>query len=74
MTIRSHLTELERRHVALEEQIRYEQLHPLTDTIRVQELKRKKLYLKEQIENLKKSTASDISDHRNVSQRIPLEV
>ena len=46
MTIRSHLTELERRHVALEEQIRYEQLHPLTDTIRVQELKRKKLYLK----------------------------
>jgi len=74
MTIRSYLTELERRHVALEEQIRYEQLHPLTDTIRVQELKRKKLYLKEQIENLKKSTASDISDHRNVSQSIPLAV
>ena len=74
MTIRSHLTELERRHVALEEQIRYEQLHPLTDTIRVQELKRKKLYLKEQIENLKKSTASDISYHRNVSQSIPLAV
>jgi hypothetical protein len=74
MTIRSHLIELERRHVALEEQIRYEQLHPLTDTIRVQELKRKKLYLKEQIENLKKSTASDISDHRNVSQSILLAV
>ena len=74
MTIRSHLTELERRHVALEEQIRYEQLHPLTDTIRVQELKRKKLYLKDQIEKLKKSTASDIPDHRNVSQSIPLAV
>jgi hypothetical protein len=61
MTIQSHLLELERRHEALEQQIRYEHLHPMTNSFRVQELKRKKLQLKEQIERLKMVAGPNIS-------------
>ncbi|MFM8699806.1 MAG: YdcH family protein [Hyphomicrobiales bacterium] len=63
MTIQSHLTELERRHEALEQEIRYEHLHPLADSFRMQELKRKKLHLKEQIERIKNIKTSTKSVH-----------
>jgi len=53
MSIDSHLSELMRRHQAIEEAIMTEENHPASDDIRIHELKRKKLYLKDQIERLK---------------------
>jgi hypothetical protein len=53
MSIDSHLSELVRRHQAIEEAIMAEENHPASDDIRIHELKRKKLHLKDQIERLK---------------------
>ena len=53
MSIDSHLSELVRRHQAIEEAIQAEENRPASDDIKVHELKRKKLHLKDQIERLK---------------------
>ena len=53
MSIDSHLSELVRRHQAIEEAILAEVNHPASDDIKVHELKRKKLHLKDEIERLK---------------------
>ena len=53
MSIDSHLSELVRRHQAIEEAILAETNHPAADDIKVHELKRKKLHLKDEIERLK---------------------
>jgi hypothetical protein len=53
MSIDSHLSELVRRHQAIEEAILAEENRPASDDIKVHELKRKKLHLKDQIERLK---------------------
>ena len=53
MSIDSHLSELVRRHQAIEEAILAEVNHPASDDMKVHELKRKKLYLKDQIQRLK---------------------
>jgi hypothetical protein len=53
MSIDSHLSELVRRHQAIEEAIMAEENHPAADDIKVHELKRKKLQLKDEIERLK---------------------
>jgi hypothetical protein len=74
MTIQSHLLELERRHEALEQQIRYEHLHPMTNSFRVQELKRKKLQLKEQIERLKMVAGPNISGREDENRIMSVAV
>jgi hypothetical protein len=56
MSIDSHLSELVRRHQAIEEAILAETNHPAADDIKVHELKRKKLHLKDEIEKLKQQT------------------
>ncbi|HEY3624283.1 MAG TPA: DUF465 domain-containing protein [Roseiarcus sp.] len=56
MSIDSHLSELVRRHRAIEEAILAETNHPAADDIKVHELKRKKLHLKDEIERLKQQT------------------
>ncbi len=53
MSLQSHLTELERRHQAIENAIAAEKVHPGTDDLKIIELKRKKLSLKDEIEKLK---------------------
>jgi hypothetical protein len=53
MSIDSHLSELVRRHQAIEEAILAETNHPAADDIKVHELKRKKLHLKDEIQRLK---------------------
>ncbi|HVB89705.1 MAG TPA: DUF465 domain-containing protein [Beijerinckiaceae bacterium] len=53
MSMHSHLVELERRHQALDREIETELVHPSTNELRVKELKRKKLHLKDQIERLR---------------------
>jgi len=53
MSVESHLSELVRRHQAIEQTIMAEESHPSTDELKLHELKRKKLYLKDEIERLK---------------------
>jgi hypothetical protein len=61
MSIDSHLNELVRRHQAIEEAILAEESHPAADDIKVHELKRKKLHLKDQIERLKQKAEAAAS-------------
>ena len=56
MSIESHLTELERRHQALEREIEAERTHPGSDSLRLAELKRRKLLLKDEITKLRVET------------------
>ena len=52
MAIGSHLAELERRHQALEQEITEALSHPSTDDLKIAELKRKKLHVKDAIARL----------------------
>jgi len=61
MSIDSHLNELVRRHQAIEEAIVAEESHPASDDIKVHELKRKKLHLKDEIERLKQKAETTAS-------------
>jgi hypothetical protein len=53
MAIESHLAELEKRHQALDHEISEALTHPSTDDLRIAELKRKKLYVKDEIARLR---------------------
>ncbi|MCX8255193.1 hypothetical protein RHAL1_01243 [Beijerinckiaceae bacterium RH AL1] len=53
MSLQNHLTELERRHSALDRAISEEQVHAATNEAKVAELKRKKLLLKDEIAKLR---------------------
>ena len=53
MTIKAHLVELERKHHALEKEIADALAHSSTDDLKVVELKRQKLQLKDEIERLR---------------------
>ena len=52
MSIQTHLAELERRHQALEQEIYEAQTHPATDDLKIAELKRRKLLVKDEIARL----------------------
>lgn len=53
MSLQNHLSELERRHSALDREIEKEQIHPAPDEIKVAEMKRRKLLLKDEIAKLR---------------------
>jgi len=53
MSMASHIAELERRHTVLEKQIEATSLSPASDPLKIAELKRKKLKLKDEIEKLR---------------------
>ena len=53
MSLFAHIEELTEKHQNLQRQIEEEMNHPLVDTLKLTELKRKKLGLKEKIEKLK---------------------
>jgi hypothetical protein len=53
MSLQNHVTELQRRHQALEKEIQSAQIHPATSDRELAELKRKKLQLKDEIEKLR---------------------
>ncbi|QIB33401.1 YdcH family protein [Ancylobacter pratisalsi] len=55
MSMQAHVTELERRHQALEKELRAEVTRPSSDEVRVTDLKRRKLLLKDEITRLKES-------------------
>lgn len=56
MSIQSHLLELKRRHAALDQEIARELASPATDSVRMAELKRKKLVLKDEMNRLGSSS------------------
>ena len=53
MTIKEHLAELERQHKALEHEITDALAHSSTDDLKIAELKRRKLKLKDEIERVR---------------------
>jgi len=53
MTMQAHLSELERKHRALEDEIADAMNHPSSDDLRIAELKRKKLRVKDEMERLR---------------------
>jgi hypothetical protein len=53
MSLQGHIVELQRRHEALEREIEQEQHHPQYDELRILELKRKKLQIKDEIRKLR---------------------
>ena len=59
MSMQSHLAELEKKHQALEDEITDCLMHPATDDLRIVELKRRKLLVKDEIERLRQ----DVSVH-----------
>ena len=59
MAIESHLAELEKRHQALEQEINDALTHLSTDDLKVVELKRRKLHVKDEIARIRQ----DVSIH-----------
>ena len=53
MTIKAQLAELERQHNALEHEISEPLAHSSTDDLKIAELKRRKLLLKDEIERVR---------------------
>jgi hypothetical protein len=53
MTMQAHLAELERKHRALEDEITDAINHPSADDLKIAELKRRKLLVKDEIERLR---------------------
>ena len=60
MTIQAHLTELERRHQKLEDEIAEAMAHPSTDDLKIAELKRQKLQVKDEITRLRTGTGASV--------------
>ena len=56
MAMQSHLAELEKRHQALEAEITEAMTHPSSDDLKIAELKRKKLHVKDEIERIRHDT------------------
>jgi hypothetical protein len=56
MAIQAHLVELERKHRVMETELHEALLHPSTDDLRIAELKRRKLMVKDEIERLRIGT------------------
>jgi len=57
MSIQTHLAELEKRHQALEQEICEAQAHPATDDLKIAELKRRKLQVKDEIARLRQTAS-----------------
>ena len=60
MSMQSHLAELEKKHQALEAEINEYLTHPAIDDLKVVELKRKKLQVKDEIERLRKNATASV--------------
>ncbi|RYC30963.1 DUF465 domain-containing protein [Lichenibacterium minor] len=53
MSVQGHIAELSRRHQSIDRQIEVEKTHPACDPVRLSELKRKKLLLKNEMTKLR---------------------
>ncbi|QJP16457.1 DUF465 domain-containing protein [Starkeya sp. ORNL1] len=61
MSMQAHVAELERRHQALDRELREELNHPASDDAKITDLKRRKLQLKDQINRLR--SGEDVTLH-----------
>ena len=52
MSLQSHIAELNRRHQAIDKELSIVKSHPATESLKVTELKRKKLLLKDEMRKL----------------------
>ena len=57
MAMQSHLAELERRHQALDEEITEALAHPSIDDLKIAELKRRKLQVKDELARLRQEAS-----------------
>ena len=57
MSLQEHLVELKAQHQDLEEQIADALAHPSTDDVKIAELKRRKLQVKDEIARMQSSTS-----------------
>ncbi|HZN27996.1 MAG TPA: DUF465 domain-containing protein [Xanthobacteraceae bacterium] len=53
MSLEAHLAELQRRHRALEDEINEARAHPSIDDLKIVELKRRKLLVKDEMTRLR---------------------
>jgi hypothetical protein len=60
MSIQSHLAELERRHQALEDELTDALNHPSIDDLKIAELKRRKLQVKDEIARLRQDSGASV--------------
>ena len=60
MTMQAHLSELERKHRMLEDEIADAMTHPSSDDLKIAELKRKKLLVKDEIERIRLGGSSQV--------------
>jgi hypothetical protein len=60
MSMQSHLAELEKKHQALEHEINECLTHPAVDNLKIVELKRKKLQVKDEIERLRHDSHTSV--------------
>jgi len=60
MSMQSHLAELEKKHQALEQEINECLTHPAVDDLKIVELKRKKLQVKDEIERLRHDSPASV--------------
>ncbi|NEU12136.1 DUF465 domain-containing protein [Methylobacterium sp. BTF04] len=58
MSLQTHLTQLARKHEALEREIHDAKLRPSANDLRIAELKRRKLHLKDEMNRLRKDSDS----------------
>jgi hypothetical protein len=58
MTMQAHLVELERKHQTLEAELADAMNHPSSDDLKIVELKRRKLQVKDEIERLRHDRVS----------------
>jgi hypothetical protein len=60
MAVQAHLVELERKHKNLENQLHEAMVHLSTDDLRIVELKRKKLMVRDEIERLRQAVSGTL--------------
>jgi hypothetical protein len=60
MSMQSHLAELEKRHQALQDEINECLNHPAVDDLKLVELKRKKLLVKDEIARLRHNGTASV--------------
>jgi hypothetical protein len=60
MAIQAHLVELERKHKLLETELHQALVHLSTDDLRIVELKRRKLLVKDEIERLRQTVGGTL--------------
>ncbi|ABD06160.1 Protein of unknown function DUF465 [Rhodopseudomonas palustris HaA2] len=58
MALQAHLVELERKHKVLESELHDALVHPSTDDLRIAELKRRKLMVRDEINRLRQVSST----------------